>query len=177
MKTIISEIKSHFESKSNYLELFSKVDSRIEGWFKAEMIFILEELCSKRKIIDYKREFLIKKTDGKGYNIDFQVTLLSKKKILVELKALVISQSAKTPRNLNFYFGNNSVGLFKDFRKLDSVDFEGEKYVIGFIYPKPEDLAWNKALAKILEDIIGWKCITQLKDYKKTYFISIWQRL
>ncbi|OXB20231.1 hypothetical protein B0A80_19230 [Flavobacterium tructae] len=172
----MSDIINHFESKSNYFELFAKVDSRVEGWFKAEMIFILEELCSKEKIIDYKREFLIKKADGKGHNIDFEVTLKSKKKILLELKALVISQSAKTPRNLNFYFGNNHVGLFKDFRKLDSIDFKGEKYVIGFIYPKPEEIIWNKALAKILFDIIGWKCMTKLKDYKNSYFISVWQR-
>lgn len=176
MKSISTEIKKHFESKTIYFDLFSKVDSRIEGWFKAEMIFILEDLIAKHKILNYKREYYIIKDDGKAHNIDFQITLNNNKEILIELKALVISQAAQTPRNLNFYFGNNHVGLFKDFRKLDSVEFDGEKYVIGFIYPKPENAVWNKALTKIINDITGWHCITKLTDYKSPYFISIWKR-
>lgn len=176
MIELLKYIKLHFESKSNYFEIFSKVDTRVEGWFKAELLILLEKLLQENRISSYKREFYIKKNEGQRNSIDFQITLKSGKTILVELKAITISQSAGTPRNLNFYFRQDKVGLFKDFTKLDLIEDYEEKYVIGFIYPKPSIEKWADAKSKIISDHKGWCCISNIDDYPKSHFISVWGR-
>ncbi len=53
---------------------------------------------------------------------------------LCELKALCISQAYGTGRDLDFYFRKDSaLGLWKDFRKLESVTSEPAKWILSFI--------------------------------------------
>lgn len=174
MKQLVVEINNHFAKKSDYFRIFAKLDSRVESWFKAEMFVLLERLVEESEILLFKREFKIPLTDGKRFSIDFKIDKDNKLTKLIELKALCISQSAGTPRNLNFYFGDDHVGLIQDFRKMNKVILNATKYVIGFIYPKPTNEAWQTALRKIPADLRGWHCITNINDYPETHFVSVW---
>lgn len=92
---------------------------------------------------------------------------------LCELKALCISQAAGTPRNLQFYFRDDHVGLIKDFRKLDQLEGKN-KWIFGFVYPKPGDAHWNRAVDSLASEFHHWKMVTPLSDANDALFVALW---
>jgi len=52
METILEEIKKCFldKDKQKYFSVFAEADTRIEGWFKAELIFLLNELKKQKRV-------------------------------------------------------------------------------------------------------------------------------
>ena len=176
MINLIVSIKEHFDKKQKYHKLFAESDSRVEGWYKGEMLFLLTELKREGKIVDFHREHKIKRRDvNSNYMIDFKIDITSSKSVLVELKAICISQADGTPRNLNFYLGKDHVGLVKDFKKLDKIDCPEEKYVVGFIYHIPSQKEWEAGLEKLNNSYMGWSCISNLSEAGKDYFVSVWE--
>jgi hypothetical protein len=175
MKEIRKELEIYFSKKSIYFNIFSKVDSRIEGWFKGELLFLLENLIKTRKIKSYNRELNLLNFNDKRKNIDFEILLNSGKSILLELKSLTISKNAGTPRNLNFYFKEDPLGILNDFIKLDLIKYNGDKYVIGFIYPKPKLENWMDMQKVIIEKGFNWKCISNIKEFPDSHFIPVWK--
>lgn len=167
MESIIQHIDEWFIPKKEYFYAFIENDSRLEGWFKAELIVLFSKL-SKEKVIDifYREPKLYDKT-GSRKQIDFSITINGIKHYL-ELKALCISQSKGTPRNLPFYFRNDNVGIIKDFQKLEELGVNN-KWVLGFIYPKPNEKDWIKETNKLDQ----WKCLTKLENYPSYIFISL----
>ena len=115
MDTLLPHIQNWFSPKKEHFLAFSNADTRIEGWFKAELLVLLNRLKNKGYLDEFKREInLTSPIDGRRKQVDFQFSLQSNKH-LCEIKALCISQAAGTPRNLGFYFGDNHLGLVKDF--------------------------------------------------------------
>lgn len=176
MLELTKHIITHFDSKQRYHKLFAESDSRVEGWYKGEMIFLLQQLKEKKEIVDFHREHKIDSEGETRYSVDFMIELSGKKKVLVELKAVCISQAAGTPRSLNFYFGKTHVGLVKDFKKLDQIKDFKEKYVIGFVYPKPDEQLWKDGLKKLNTSYEGWSCVSNFNEASKDCFVSVWQR-
>jgi ribosomal protein S8 len=169
MIDILPYIDFWFLNKKCAIEYFSKYDSRVEGWFKGELIQLFEHLVLLRKIDGFRvEESMCKK------NIDFCVDVDNIQNF-IELKACSISTSS-TKRNLKFYFRNNDKGLIKDFKKLDSMTIDN-KWVLAFVYPKPNTQEWEsvKTLTKI--DHPHWQCISRLNNYPEYLFISLWHRI
>lgn len=150
--------------KEHHLNVFARNDTRLESWFKGELLVLFDKLKREGIIDDFKVEYPDEKS--RRAKIDFLITIEGKKHYL-ELKAPCISQS-KTERNLQFYFRNNNVGIKKDFGKLDLINNKN-KWVIAFIYPKPDEESWNEVTGKIAD----WKCLTNLKDYPSHIFIAL----
>jgi hypothetical protein len=92
------------------------------------------------------------------------------------MQCLCISQSLNTPRNLGFYFRKDDVGLLEDFRKLSELSTPEGKWVMGFIYPKPDMHQWETTLASVSSDMARWTCVTKLDDYPDYLFIPLWAR-
>ena len=172
MEAILQSIQNRFFEKEKYFIEFAKADTRIEGWFKAELILLLNELREQGKVENFKREAPNKSHTGHK-KIDFNICLKGEKH-LCELKALCISQADNTPRNLNFYFKEDDVGMIKDFRILDSLPGKN-KWVLGFIYPKPTSSDWDKAIRLLPLNLQHWQCITNLQDFPAYLFISVWK--
>jgi len=170
MEVIKQDILDWFLAKKEYFKVFAEADTRLEGWFKAELIFLLNRLLQQKKIDEFKREPKIDTSAGRK-QIDF-IIKLNGELHLCELKALCISQAAGTPRNLHFYFREDNVGLIKDFRKLESLPYKN-KWVIGFIYPKPNHNQWKEELSLLPNDLKHWKCITDPSEFEDFLFISI----
>ncbi len=174
MEVIIQNIRDCFLAKKEHFEVFAEADTRIEGWFKAELIVLLDSLLREKVIQEFKREPKIDTPTGRK-QVDFIISLNGESH-LCELKALCISQAAGTPRNLHFYFREDNVGLIKDFRKLDSLPYKN-KWVIGFIYPNPKHDHWVKEISLLPDDLKHWKCITDPSNFPNFLFISIWRSL
>ena len=173
MEAVLKSIRDYFLDKEKYFIVFAKVDTRIEGWFKAELILFLNELQEKGCIENFKREAKNQSRAGRK-KIDFHLWLNGERH-LCELKALCISQNAGTPSNLNFYFKDDTVGIINDFKKLDSLPDEKNKWVVGFVYPKPTLQQWDYTIASIPKDLRHWQCITKPQDFPDFLFISVWK--
>lgn len=172
MEAILGSIKEWFLSKRNYFIAFAQADSRLEGWFKAELLLLLPKLRQKRLLDRFDREYNINTPFGRK-RIDFR--LLAQGEInYCEVKALCISQAAGTPRNLAFYLRDDHLGLIKDFKKLDTVP-GGNKWVLGFVYPNPGASEWSVAVESLPDSLNHWICSTRPESYPEYLFISIWR--
>jgi len=174
MEEIIPQIASWFLNKQEHFVAFAQADSRIEGWFKAELIVLFNHLVEEKVIEQFEREANIASPiDGKRNQVDFKVSIHGQEH-LCELKALCISQAAGTPRNLHFYFRDDHLGLIKDFKKLDEITHHN-KWVLAFIYPAPAMNDWNKAITSLPKRLNHWKPITSAKDYPSWAYIALWK--
>jgi len=174
MQTLLPDVQSWFGTKQAHFKVFANVDSRLEGWFKAEMLVLLTSLKAKVLISDFKREAkAICATSAKRKQVDFKIQI-GQTDHYCELKACCISQAAGTPRNLAFYFRDDHVGLIKDFRKLDSLNLPN-KWVLAFIYPSPSVASWNVVVKGIPTGLSHWTPVTSPPKTKEPFFISLWK--
>ncbi len=120
MDVLVPHIRDWFLAKREYFVAFAEADSRIEGWFKAELIMLLNLLKQEGKIDRFEREYSLPGKAGQRNQIDFRLHHQGQAH-LCELKALCISQAGGTPRNLHFYFREDHVGIIKDMKKLDEL--------------------------------------------------------
>ncbi len=174
MKNLVPEFERWFGAKREHLEIFAEADSRIEGWFKAEMLVLLTRLMDADLVSSFKREANVKSPkNGKRKQIDFRINTNGADHYC-ELKALCISQAAGTPRNLGFYFRDDHVGLIKDFKKLDELNITS-KWVLGFVYPSPDIASWTAIVHSIPKTLSHWTPITAPQSMPGPLFISLWQ--
>lgn len=138
METTLEQIRDWFLAKSEHFIAFAEADTRLEGWIKAELIVLLRRLAHRGLIERFEREANIPTSTGRK-QIDFRLWL-GGETCLCELKALCISQAAGTPRNLDFYFREDNVGLIQDFRKLDGLP-GNNKWVCGLRLSQPRTAA------------------------------------
>jgi hypothetical protein len=147
MENIIGDVREWFLPRKEYFDAFIKNDTRVESWYKAELLVLLSRLVKERAVDSFEREPSFYDKEGKRSQIDFSVTIKGVEHYL-ELKALCISQSKGTPRNLSFYFRDDNVGLIKDFKKLDAIGIRN-KWILAFIYPKPDTENWRLTTNKV----------------------------
>jgi hypothetical protein len=177
MKSLLPHICDWFLPKEEYFIAFANADSRIEGWFKAEMIILLNGLLQQGHIDGFQRELNIPTPNGSKQRsqIDFRIVLKGQGN-LCELKALCISQAAGTRRNLQFYFRDDHVGIVKDFKKLDELPSKDNKWVLGFVYPSPNPAEWSKTVKSLADDLKHWECVTKPQDFPKYAFVALWRQ-
>jgi hypothetical protein len=140
MERIIEHIKKWFNDKREYFEVFARNDTRLESWFKGELLVLFERLKSEGVIDRFERELNVQTNEGRR-QVDFAVTIGGEEH-LCELKAACISRAKGTPRDVKFYFRKDDVGLMKDFLKLDRIAGD-RKWVLSFFYPRPSVSEWN----------------------------------
>lgn len=172
MEVLLPAISGWFADKHEHLSVFAQTDCRLEGWFKGELLVLFARLCRTGVLADFEREASIALPGGRA-QIDFRLRVGTEDH-LCEIKALCISQAAGTPRNLNFYFRDDRVGLLKDMRKLDSVPAIN-KWLLAFVYPAPEPAAWERAMASLPRDLAHWRAVTQIRSDSADLFVSLWQ--
>jgi hypothetical protein len=174
MEKVLERIQEWFFAKKEYFVEFSNADTRLEGWFKAELIFLFNKLKQEKVIENFEREPNFPTSEGRK-QVDFTI-LINGELHLCEIKALCISQAAGTPRNLHFYFRDDHVGLIKDFKKLDKLHNKN-KWVVGFIYPNPESSEWKSEMSLFSENLKHWNCITDPLDFPEFLYISVWKQI
>jgi hypothetical protein len=173
MHVLLPYIRDWFLPKREHFLSFSSADSRIEGWFKAELLVLFNKLAKEGRL-KYEREANIPSPkDGKRKQVDFRFEIEGENH-LCELKALCISQAAGTPRNLHFYFRDDHVGLIKDFKKLDELSHKN-KWLLAFIYPSPDTSEWNKVVGSLPSTVKHWIATTKPQDFPEFVFISLWK--
>lgn len=174
MNTLMPHIIEWFVPKQEYFTTFAQADSRVEGWFKAELIVLFNRLQAQGIIDGFEREMnMSSPKDGKRMQVDFQIKMQNQNH-LCELKAPCISQAAGTPRNLRFYFRDDHVGLLKDFKKLDDLGISNT-WVLAFIYPSPDLKVWSDTITSIPGSLKHWQPVTRPQDFPNWVYISLWK--
>jgi len=164
-KTKIKRITGHFSTKESYFDLFKENDARVEGWFKGELISLFNDLKEEEIISTYECE---KSIEGKRTKIDFIIN--DGADYYIELKTLSIGQK-KTSRSLSFYFQHKDC-IKKDISKLKSIKHRNcYKWIIAFVYPRPDEDEWNKQFKKIAGDV---ELLTKPNEFiDKEYYIAV----
>lgn len=174
MKELIPRISEWFDQKHEHLGIFANSDCRLEGWFKGELLVLFTRLRKSGVISEFEREANIPSgVPGKRIQVDFRVRIGAETH-LCELKALCISQAAGTPRNLNFYFRDDHVGIVKDFRKLEAIAGRN-KWLIAFVYPAPDRLVWERAVTSLPQGLRHWRSTNLPTDPAARLFVSLWR--
>lgn len=94
MEAVLQPIKDWFLDKQVYFKAFAKADSRLEGWFKAELILLLSNLAETGLLENFERECKVNTPAGRK-QVDFSITVQGESHYF-ELKAMCISQAAGT---------------------------------------------------------------------------------
>lgn len=174
IKDLLPHIQKWFLQKEEYFAVFSAADSRIEGWFKAELLVLLNRLVMQGHLDGFEREVNITSPkDSKRKQVDFQLRLQGENH-LCELKAVCISQAVGTPRNLHFYFRDDDLGLMKDFKKLDELT-RRNKWMLAFVYPTPNSRDWDETTLSLPSAVKHWRSVTRPQDFPEFVFISLWE--
>ena len=74
MEEILERIKNWFVAKRDHLEAFAQADSRVEGWFKAELILLLPKLVKTGHLESFQRECKVSSSAGRK-QVDFSLTV------------------------------------------------------------------------------------------------------
>ncbi|RLF97678.1 MAG: hypothetical protein DRN49_07150, partial [Thaumarchaeota archaeon] len=149
----------HFSSKSDYIYLFARYDTRNEWWFRGELIWLFEKLGL--------RFSLEEQVDG-DY-LDF-VLYIDNQKHLMELKVMSVGK-----RSLRAYFGKSGP-ILKDFERLMK-KLERYKWVLTFAYPIDIE-SWRNQVKIVEEQNTSVKCfkdfVINLKPLEKACVVSLW---
>jgi hypothetical protein len=179
MDRIIAHINDWFQSKKTHFTIFAEHDSRLEGWFKAELLVLLEDLKKQGIVTGFKREVKTYLQSKARRQVDFSLTFeeistndVADVRQWCELKALCISRK-NTNRGISFYFRDDKLGLPGDFRKLNELP-QRHKWVIAFIYPPPSQEEWDAVKKIIPEDLKEWRCLTNPVE-NEAVFVSVWK--
>ncbi|MCL2335278.1 MAG: hypothetical protein FWC57_04365 [Endomicrobia bacterium] len=161
---LVEEIKEHFKSKGKYFKIFSEQRTRIEDWFRGELLFIFDKL--KQEIDKFKCEYS-ECFDGddrwKSVDLFFEQNK-TKEKYLIELKALLIGKDRKdNKRTLGFY----KTGISNDLIKLEKLK-DYKRYMLAFVYPGCTEEDIKKDIEKIIKNLKS-KLKPYLKDKEKFY--------
>lgn len=174
MEVLLPAVQDWFAEKREHLSVFASKDSRLEGWFKGELLVLLERLHQQGMISGFEREFKIPlEAPGKRFQVDFKIQLADVDH-LCELKALCISQASGTPRDLKFYFRGDRVGLIEDMKKLNRLPSRN-KWLIAFIYPTPSVDQWNAAVASVPSAFANFRPVNSPLSASPELFVSLWR--
>jgi hypothetical protein len=172
VNAVIPEVQQWFIAKEEYIRCFATWDTRVEGWFKGELLMLLDGLKRRGLIGSFEREKKVQRPTGR-VQVDFAVEVGGETH-LCEIKALCISQALGTPRNLSFYLREDKVGLVQDLRKLDALG-GGSRWLLAFVYPNPGSALWCRGIATLPPDLSHWRCNTKPESYPDHLFLSAWR--
>jgi len=174
MDCLLPEIEQWFAAKSEHLAAFASADCRVEGWFKGELLVLLNRLERRGVISGFERELNLHLAEpGKRFQIDFKIQIRAEEH-LCELKALCMSQAAGTPRNLKFYFRDDHVGLIKDMRKLATLPAPN-KWLLASVNPTPSIEAWSASVGSVPAAVAHCRPINGPTNPTSGLFVSLWR--
>jgi hypothetical protein len=164
---LFSEIDSHFLALDSLrrAELLGRHGrSSAEGWFKAELMLLLEALAKDAKIDGWRADVPI--TEDNRQRCDFRI-VTDGQPLWLEVKTLVQpGQVADTG------VMTRGGGFADDLVKLMRVR-DGEKGVLLFIVPRPEPAQWADLLTTYSRRIapLGFKELSDIAAYPPTLYI------
>lgn len=164
-------LRSHFDALQDRLTCFCKYGCQLEGWFKGELLTVLDAARQTGTIVDVDRE--IATPEGK---IDLRVTLPGEEPTWIELKHWLIGMQRGTRYGAGFYFGDpTSVGITKDVAKLTGGRRAGLSYVLVLLTANSGDDEWLRGIEKFNHKFnpLQIESVSSPSDFPSTYFLGL----
>lgn len=171
MINIFPEIKNHFDALQDRLCVFGRHGVQVEGWFKGELLQLLDSMAQRSKICKVNREVRI--DPNKRAKVDLAFTTSNNTENWVELKHWTGSQKGRI-YDPKAYFGDKVIGIFSDVGKLKIAG--GQKWVLVLLTPNTSDLKWSDGV-----DTFNKKFSQLIRPYStpsqfsKNYFLGLLQ--
>jgi hypothetical protein len=176
---LFSQIDSHFLTK----DVLARADvlakhghAAAEGWFKGEMMFVLEEAAKGRLMDSWRADVPI--TEDKRQRCDFRIAA-DGEALWLEVKTLVQPGQVADSGVMTKGGGPSTAagaalrtGFADDLVKLMRVR-EGGKFVLLFVVPRPASEKWAELLASYQRRIapLGFKELTSISEYPEQLYI------
>jgi len=181
LENILNYIKTNLAiERNNFIDLIIVENTRVENYFSVLILKALSELKSKKKIIHYKFQYLLKIPNNKRKHIDFLIVGKDFKAYL-EIKHLAIDSEVKekNKRTINFYTSNSTtgkkVGIIGDLEKLNTIKNNDITDFISFsIATNPPEQKVLNERSKFLrkqDASKNWNIESQTSDSDKLSFI------
>jgi len=167
MENLLRDVLAHFSQLENRLRIFAQQEVQLEGWFKGECLFLLEQLKSRGRITDFNRE--VPTNLGKR-KIDITVEL-DDKHHWVELKHWYVGAQKGVVWGPRDYIDS----LENECQKFEAMQTSGRAWVLVFCTPNPGGDLWKEAIRYFNREYVPWKLVgkTDPADYPRTYFIGL----
>jgi hypothetical protein len=164
---LFAEIDRHFLAPEalRRAELFARHGrSSAEGWFKGELMLLLESLAKDGRIEGWRADVPI--TEDSRQRCDFRI-VTGGRPLWLEVKTLV--QPAQVADSGVMSKGG---GFAEDLVKLMRVR-EGEKGVLLFVVPRPEPSQWADLLASYARRIapLGFRELSEIGAYPESLYV------
>lgn len=123
-----------------HVRAFHRGESQIEGWFKGEMIVLLDEMKRAGKVagFEHAREHTV---EGGRKKYDFVIAAEGETHA-VEIKSWLIGKQKGDTYNAYWYFTDTGTPLEADAAKL-KLWKKGRKVIIAYCYRRPEVDDWR----------------------------------
>jgi len=184
MKDLVSRLAKYLEKRSEQqLRCFHKPESQVqvEGWFKGEILYFLDQEKSAGKLPDFKPEEMLYVPVGdecKRINVDISLQFKSGS-AWVELKHWhsYLTKKPKTYYGCDWYFttANHSSCVKPAAEKLLTIREKGNKFMLVLCTDKPSSEGWNFGVKKFNDKFspLSVCSLTNPGDYPEYFFLGL----
>jgi len=136
-----------------------------EGWFKVEMIALLDSLAKDGTIDDWRSDYPI--TEEGKQRCDFRIVIVGKP-LWLEAKTLI--DPARQAADMGFI--GKSAGFADDLVKLMRVP-DPDRAVLLFVLPRPSPAQWSDLLATYARRIapLAFDEQSRIEDYPDALYV------
>jgi hypothetical protein len=171
MEQLMDSLAAHFGALQDRMACFTRHGVQTEGWFKGEMLLVLDGAQQRGLIAGFDREVL---TGRK--RIDLRVDGVGGGHWWVELKHWLIGRQKGTSYGPGFYFGDrSSVGILPDVDKLLGLRGSGEGRLLILAAANPGPRAWGDGIRLFNEKFAPrrLRALSAPTDFPGTYFLGL----
>jgi hypothetical protein len=169
MNQLVPHLRLHFDVLEDRLLCFAMQGIQTEGWFKGEMLVLLERLAQQQVIHSFDRE--VSHLRGR---IDFRVD--STQRNWVELKHWLIGKQKGTSYAPSFYFRDpTSVGIVADVRKLATCPHGDPRWLLILMSANPGVDGWKRGIEGFNEKFHPFRIqsYTDPSQFPPSYFLGL----
>lgn len=140
MQHLIKHLRAHFDPLEDRMLSFCNHGVQLEGWFKGELLVVLDSLRESGVVKNFDRE--VKRTEGR---IDLFIE--SDGLHWVELKHWLIGEQGGTRYGPGFYLRDpTSVGIIRDVDKLLRIPGDVGRWLLLLLTANPGASAWHRGV-------------------------------
>jgi hypothetical protein len=169
MKSLLPHLRDHFDALENHMLCFTTQGVQIEGWFKGELLVLLQRLIKEQVVQSFDRE-----VQHLGAKIDLRIE--SKQRNWVELKHWLIGRQKGTSYGPSDYFrDSSSVGIIGDVRKLRSCPVGDQRWLLILASANPGSDKWQNGITGFNEKFHPFRIQshTDPSQFPASYFLGL----
>lgn len=169
MLSLLYHFREHFDDQLDQFASFTKHGVQCEGWFKAEMLSLLDSMEAQGVIDEFDRE--VRCQSG---IIDLRLNHNGQH--WIELKHWLIGRQRGTNYGCGFYFrDNSSVGITPDCRKLITCPNDSNRWLLILATSNPGQEPWDKGVADFNNKFspLHVRSYTQPGEFPASYFLGL----